>query len=120
MTKAGTRTLDNLWSRLIKLRAKGKCEYCRRPDTLNSHHIFSRSNRSTRWDERNGVCLCAGHHSLNNISAHKAPMIFMEWLKKERGETWYKTIQIRAMTAAKIDYKLTKLYLEHEIRKYVE
>ena len=45
--------LDDAWSELVKLEAGYKCEYCGKNTTLNSHHIFSRSNRSVRWDERN-------------------------------------------------------------------
>ena len=112
--------LDTLWSELVKLRAGGKCEYCRRPDTLNSHHIFSRSKRSTRWDERNGACLCAGHHTLSStLSAHKTPIEFIEFLREKRGEEWYKILRLRAMTlAAGLDKKLIKVYLKQEIKKY--
>jgi len=116
MTKSQTKVLDGLWSKLVKLKAKNECERCRRTDTLNSHHIFSRSSRSTRWDERNGCCLCAGHHVLNNCSAHKAPIEFVEFLKEKRGEAWYQQIRMIAGTPQKVDYNLTRLYLEQEIK----
>ena len=109
--------LDALWSKIVKLKAKGKCKICQRTDTLNSHHIFSRSNHSVRWDLENGVCLCACHHALCNFSAHKAPLDFAEWLKKERGEKWYNDLRVRANLIYKPDYTAIKIYLQNELEK---
>jgi len=118
MTKE-RKELDNLWAKLVKLRAKNKCEFCGRPDALNSHHIYSRSNPAVRWNEQNGCCLCSGHHSLLKMSAHKAPIEFIEWLKSVRGKNWYVMLRASAFqTHNKIDKKLTKIYLENEIKKY--
>ena len=118
MNKQQIKILDTLWAKLIKDRAGNKCERCYRQDTLNSHHIFSRSSKSTRWDERNGCCLCAFHHALGNDSAHKAPIEFIEFLKEKRGEAWYMSLRLLAGTPQKIDYNLTKLYLEQELKRY--
>lgn len=119
MTKKETKILDNLWSKTVKLKAGNKCEFCGKTNRLNSHHIYSRSKRSTRWDIDNGVCLCSGHHSLqSNFSAHKTPLDFMEWIRARRGETWYKTLQLKANATSKMDYKLEKLYLLQELNKY--
>jgi len=87
---------DKLWAELVKLRALGKCEMCGTTSYLNSHHIFSRDNRSVRWDVSNGVCLCAGHHALCNNSAHKAPADFVEWIKDRRGLDWYEDLRVKA------------------------
>ena len=83
--------LDKLWAVIIKQRANNVCEYktCEKTDYLNAHHIFGRSNLSVRWNLNNGVCLCPGHHTLSNYSAHKAPIWFIEWIKKKRGIEWY-------------------------------
>ena len=81
--------LDTLWSELVKLEANYQCEVCGKTTTLNSHHIFSRSNRSVRWDETNGVCLCVPHHTFNaKFSAHKTPTEFTYWLEKEYGREY--------------------------------
>ena len=112
MTKKQTKTLDNLWSKIIKLRAKEKCEYCGNPTRLNSHHIFSRKNRSVRWDIANGVALCPLHHTLGQMSAHAAPIEFAEWLKEKRGITWYETLRLKAAQTVKVDYNLELLYLK--------
>ena len=64
--------LDKLWSLLVKHRAGWRCEYCgSREKVLNSHHIYSRSNRSTRWDLENGVCLCGKHHTIIQTAGRK-------------------------------------------------
>jgi len=90
--------LDKIWAEIVKDRAGNKCERktCKKTTYLNAHHIFSRSNLSVRWDLNNGVCLCSGHHTLNNFSAHKAPIWFIEWLKQERGIEWYNELRLKA------------------------
>lgn len=112
-------SVDKLWSILVKLNAGGKCEYCGKYEGLNSHHIFSRSNRATRWDEQNGVCLCVSHHVFGTFSAHKAPIEFAEWLKEKRGEQWYEALRIRARKALvqKSDYAEIRADLQSKIDK---
>ncbi|TET08093.1 MAG: hypothetical protein E3J83_04255 [Candidatus Atribacteria bacterium] len=88
--------LDKLWAEIVKKRAGNKCEYCRKTTYLNTHHIFSRSNLSVRWDLDNGVCLCAGHHTLSNNSAHKSPAEFIEWIKEMWGIGWYEDLRKKA------------------------
>lgn len=90
--------LDKLWAILVKQRANNVCEYkkCDKTTYLNTHHIFSRSNLSVRWDLSNGICLCSGHHTLNNNSAHKSPMEFTEWIMDKRGYLWYTDLRKKA------------------------
>lgn len=94
--KPQTENLDNLWSQIVKARAGGKCEVCGVTKSLNSHHIFSRSNRSVRWDLNNGVCVCVSHHVFGLFSAHKSPIEFSEWLKEKRGIVWYEALREKA------------------------
>ena len=96
--------LDNLWSRLVKEKAGNKCEYCDKNSGLNSHHVFSRSNKRVRWDLDNGVCVCVLHHIFGLFSAHKAPIEFVEWLKDYRGEDWYNQLRVKA----RVNGKFTK------------
>lgn len=93
---AKLQVLDDLWGKAVKIRAGERCEYCGKTEHLNSHHIFSRTNNSVRWAIENGVCLCALHHWLANMSAHKAPLEFAEWLKEKRGIEWYNKLRERA------------------------
>lgn len=95
--------LDIAWSRLVKLRAGGKCEYCGKSSPLNSHHIYSRSKKSTRWDVDNGICLCVGHHTFSSeFSAHKTPLEFLEWLIGYKGQDWVDNLRIRANQTVKL------------------
>lgn len=90
---------DKQWREKIYENAGWRCEYCGRPDTLNAHHIFSRSRKSVRWDLDNGVCLCVSHHIFSSkFSAHKTPTEFVEWIKKYRGEDWYNRLRRKANT----------------------
>jgi hypothetical protein len=83
---------------------------------LNSHHIYSRSNRSTRWDLENGVCLCVGHHTFSTkFSAHKTPTEFTEWLYKEKGEPFMNELRVKAHAIAKL-----KLFEKEELLEKLE
>ncbi len=96
--------LDKLWAEIVKIRAGYKCEYCGRKDTLNSHHLFSRSSMGMRWNIQNGCCLCVSHHVFGNFSAHKSPFEFVEWIKEKRGEEWYKQLRRQAQEIYKPNY----------------
>ena len=80
--------LDELWSKVI--RQKGYCECCMSKNKkLNAHHIFTRSRKATRWEISNGLCLCAGCHTLSStLSAHKTPVEFTRWLEEYKGKKW--------------------------------
>lgn len=114
--------LDDAWSLLVKLQAKMKCEVCEAEKPLNSHHIFSRSNRSVRWDEANGVCLCVSHHTFNSkFSAHKTPTEFTYWLENEYGKQFldelrYKANQTKKWTKQEKEELLIEL--NEKIKRY--
>lgn len=114
MKKPKRETLDILWSKSVKEKAGNKCEYCGKEDGLNSHHIFSRSNRRTRWDMDNGICVCVLHHVFGIFSAHKSPIEFVEWLKEYRGVDWYERLRQKAKLT--IPYKKPNKEEEQIIR----
>lgn len=115
--------LDDAWSKLVKLRAGMKCEVpnCNKP-VLNSHHIYSRSKKSTRWDVMNGICLCVGHHTFSStFSAHKTPLEFIRWLDEYKGKEFMDLLMIKANQTSKLFDFEKKLLLEElnkEIHKY--
>ena len=79
--------LDDAWSLLGKVRAGFVCEVCGCGPSkcrLNTHHIVGRRNRNLRWELRNSVCLCVGHHKFYNQSAHEDSPWFNERLQKYR------------------------------------
>ena len=95
--RSADKTQLDTWSLKVKELAGFKCEYCGKPTGLNSHHIFSRSNKSTRYDLDNGVCLCVGHHTFSSsFSAHKTPAEFIEWIKEKKGDGWYEKLRRKA------------------------
>lgn len=109
------------WAEVVKLRAKNKCEYpgCNKTEYLNSHHLYSKSHFSTRYDPDNGMCLCSGHHSLNTESAHKDPGFKDTTIKFEvRTKEFWDKLERRAKSPAKIDRNLIKLDLENQLSKY--
>jgi hypothetical protein len=121
MAKGIDKKLDDAWSLLVKLKAGNECEYCHNKQTLNSHHVFTRTNKSTRWDIMNGICLCAYHHTLSSkFSAHGTPTIFAEWLIKKRGESWHNLLRIRAHSdgkRTKFEKEILLKELQLEIKK---
>lgn len=105
ITKQATgidKQLDDAWSLLVKIKADNMCEYCYKQTPLNSHHVYSRSKKSTRWSLSNGVCLCVGHHTFSStFSAHKTPTEFTEWVLKKRGEKWFNSLRLDAHKTVK-------------------
>lgn len=86
--------LDILWSKAV--RSKGYCEYCgKKPPevVLHAHHIYSRRHFSTRWNIKNGVCLCTGCHL---YKAHKDIQEFSDWVRAHFGSTHIEMLKVEA------------------------
>ena len=107
MTKLEIKKLDKLWSEKVKENANYKCEKCGKRSYLNSHHFYSRSNHSIRYNLSNGFCLCSGCHCLSSaFSAHKTPADFVDWAVQQRGEAWLERLRkMRNIIARKQDYE---------------
>ena len=87
--------LDKLWANKVKER-DGMCLYCETKNNLNAHHIFSRSNFSTRWLLENGISLCSKHHILSSeFSAHKTPVEFVDWLIELKGREFVDYLRVQ-------------------------
>lgn len=52
---------DSLFSKIVRAR-DGACRRCGKQETLQCHHLISRTYRKVRFDERNGVTVCVGCH----------------------------------------------------------
>ena len=90
---------DTEWAKAVKERDGYRCQYCGSKDYLNSHHIFSRNNLTTRHDIDNGITLCAKHHTFSNeFSAHKTPTEFTFWLQKLKGKKFMEELGEKART----------------------
>jgi len=115
--------LDTLWSKAIKERAGYKCEYCGKEGRVNSHHIFSRSNHSVRWDLDNGICLCVSHHVFGLFSAHKSPLEFADWIRERRGDEWYQKLRMKSKQIKKWsdEDKINRIkYLKDKTKEFEE
>lgn len=112
--------LDKEWRIAVYNKAGNRCEYCGKQETLNAHHIFSRSNLTMRWLISNGVCVCVAHHVFGNISFHKAPIEMLEWIKEKRGKEWYDWLLRVSHTVTKYSVIELKELLEYYRKKNKE
>lgn len=103
---------DTLWSECIKIVYWYKCAYCHKwPDEvqLHSHHLFTRSRKSTRWNIHNWICLCASHHTLSSeFSAHQTGNEFFLWLEQEKWREFITELSQLSQEVCKISSELIK------------
>jgi len=72
---------------------------------LEAHHLISRSNGATRHKIENGIGLCSAHHKFSpELSAHKAPLAFAEWLQNNHPDKW-NWCSYHKFKVSKYDYK---------------
>ena len=88
---------------------------------VEAHHLISRSNKATRHSVQNGIGLCSKHHKFSsNLSAHKAPLAFGEWLE-ENDPDKYEWCSKNKWKIAKADYeKAYGLLLEYCIENNID
>lgn len=80
-----TRQKDADWSRMIRERAGGRCEWCRHHGTatpgVDAHHICGKkAHPKLRHDPDNGISLCRPCHR----TAHAMPGVFATFLVNRR------------------------------------
>lgn len=99
MARTAVRSKDKKWADAVKERDNNFCVYCGTSDNLNSHHIYSRSKKSTRLDVDNGITLCSYHHVFSpDFSAHKTPTDFTDWLREKKGNEFMDRLKKKANT----------------------
>lgn len=90
--KANTKSLRRycleIWGEFIKTRDGHECVMCGAKSYIQAHHIISRMFLPTRYDSNNGISLCPKCHAIGLTSAHDAPWIFFDWLKRNRVEQY--------------------------------
>lgn len=108
---------DDLWSLVV--RKPWRCEVCFKTWIMHPHHIFSRNNKSTRWDLENGICLCPWCHVMSHkFSAHKTPTEFTYWLEKHYSREWVENLGRKANTPLHVEpefLKATIIYLKSKL-----
>lgn len=84
---------NELWSRAVRDDWGNKCAMCgATAGQLDAHHIVSRQHNATKYDLRNGMCLCARHHRWDpDLSPHENAAGFLSWLESHHPELheWY-------------------------------
>ncbi len=81
--------LDDLFSKFIRLRAGGKCEYCgeySKPRGYHCHHFVGRRYLNTRYEPDNGVALCMACHNLMGDFPKISHDFFVKKVGSERAE----------------------------------
>lgn len=105
--------LDILFSKFIRLRAGGRCEYCVKAfKRLECSHFHSRRKRSVRYDPDNAACLCFSCHQYLGGN----PYIHTEWFKGRLGSEKFEALNIRAEIPMKVDKEKMEASLLEKIQ----
>lgn len=110
--------LDRLFSKVVRLRAKGYCEIgkeWRGYNKLQTCHCWGRRKKSVRWDLDNACAGCFFHHQQIDENAEDKIAFFKKYL----GEKRYEKLGQRAnwRTLKKVDEKLIEIFLTQELKK---
>lgn len=113
---------DDLWAIAVKVNFNYRCQYCNKwPDEvqLHSHHLFTRSRKSTKWDIDNGICLCASHHTLSSeFSAHKCILEFSDWITNLKWEKFINDLRKKSQQIQKVTPEFIK-ERKAELEKFI-
>jgi len=82
----------DLWSKIIRIRANGRCEYTGKPcemGELNAHHILQRGIHEFRCDLSMGMAIKTWYHTFDKSSPHGSQSIlFYQWLERYHPEKY--------------------------------
>jgi len=118
--KSIKRELDSLLCEICFARDKHRCIRCGRTDALAPSHIYPKGKyKRMRWEINNVKTLC---YSCHIHFWHKNPIEAHEWLETAIPKERLDKLKLQAMYVDKspIDYKLIKIYLKNELKKYVQ
>lgn len=106
---------DELWARIIKLKAGMKSEWSGKTENLHAHHIVGKSNYRLRYEIENGICLTAGEHFWIAHNQDRQEL-FRNKIKQIRGRNIYDRLnQLRGN--CKTDIRTLEFYLKKELSK---
>lgn len=112
--------IDSLFSRVIRLRAKGQCQRCKKFkdfSLLQAAHCWGRRKQSVRYDLDNALGLCfTCHHLIDSEDPDAKRDLFVKYL----GEEGYKKLNQRANWPQqyKPDKKVIEIYLKQQLKQY--
>jgi len=109
---------DQIFSKVIRLMADGKCQRCLRPTEfkrLQCAHFHGRGNKKVRWDLDNACGLCYGCHAYLDSRFQEKYEFVEKYLGKERAEK----LKQRATwpNLKKVDKKLIEIYLKNKLKE---
>jgi hypothetical protein len=83
---------DTLWSRAVRDDWGNRCAVCGNDSHLHAHHLVPRHHEATRYQLRNGICLCSYCHIRNkHFSPHMCAAGWLDWLSTNwpKLHQWY-------------------------------
>ena len=92
-----------LWSRCVRIGQK-TCRNCNSDYLLQAHHIVQRTYKLSRYNTKNGLCLCKGCHFPEKIDAER----FRRMVTGIIGEDEYNAMQDKY----RVEYKWSILELK--------
>ena len=109
---------DELWSKIIKLRAGNKSELSGKTENLHSHHIAGKSCYRLRWELDGGICVTGGEHfyCIHNQGRAKE---YEEKIKRVKGQDIFERLENLKNEKCK-DLIFVNLYLKRELKKLQE
>lgn len=88
MDKVSDKYLNSLFRIVVGSRAGWRCEVCDHVgDDCQAHHIYSRDNKSVRYDPINGAWLCNYHHRVAEDLGTKKFIVYLNDTRT-RPEGW--------------------------------
>ena len=109
---------DEIWSKIVKLKAGNKSEISGKTENLHSHHIIGKAGYRLRYELENGICLTAGEHfyGIHNQGRQKE---YEERIKAAKGKDIFERLEKIKNEKCK-SLVFVKLYLERELKKLQE
>ena len=89
--KSEIRIMDKAWADSVKQEDHFTCQVCHKkpkPAGCHAHHIIPRMYKETRWNTKNGICLCFKCHKVGKNSAHQNAIWFSLWLYRNKPLTF--------------------------------
>ena len=110
--------LYNLMHKIVRLRDKEACLRCGNTENLQLSHIYPRGTyKRLEFDPDNVKLLCLKDHL---FWWHRNPIEAKNWIETVISKKRLEKLKLRSLSRDKwsMDYKLTRLDLENELKKY--
>lgn len=115
--KTTIRPTDRLWTKYIKIRDKGLCQYRFFGCDYEGHdvsHFQGRRKETVRFDDENCDLACRKCH--NFVHTAEGAKRLEAWKLKQLGEKRFKLLILRANLSGKRDDFMTKLYINQKLK----